>query len=99
MDPDKALSDALAAAEVLDTPPADLEHGYTEHEALAQDAAIDELRDAFRALHHHLSRGGYLPIEWQEKQPTSVMLRGTPHSPRHGVHGGDKWGRTPRSNR
>jgi hypothetical protein len=57
MDPDEALKNAREAAKRLERRPNSL---------LLDDAVA--LKDAFEVLDHWLSKGGFLPQDWQQKK-------------------------------
>jgi hypothetical protein len=88
MDPDLALENMRSALRLMHSDDASPPRRFR--------AAIAATEHA-QALDDWLSRGGYLPAEWQRHQPTHEWMRGQPaHNPSRGVFGADKWGRTPR---
>lgn len=60
MDPDEALKNAREAVREL--------IGTEDGGAYNQDAAVSALADAFDALDSWLSKGGFLPQDWQQKK-------------------------------
>lgn len=67
MDPDQTLADLRDALKELSTIPVNDPR---------EPAISAQVMERFGALDDWLSRGGYLPVDWQRHQPSADWLRG-----------------------